>query len=129
MPHKTIPFVILTSNEIRRIADPPEGYTQWNGHLVAQNWGMPATIRFGVLYANTRFQLQRLRSWYISTDPEFGSKAADAVGLSLSPPENAAVLYVDEKQHIQVLEREQQGWLRLPSPADDPASSHAASSD
>jgi transposase len=52
--------------------------------------------------------------WRISTDPEFGPKAADVVGLYLSPPENAVVLCVDEKPHIQVLERAQ-GWLRLPN--------------
>lgn len=47
-------------------------------------------------------------------DPEFGPKAADVVGLYLSPPENAVVLCVDEKPHIQVLERAK-GWLRLPN--------------
>jgi transposase len=57
--------------------------------------------------------LQRRRSWCISTDPEFARKAADIVGLYLHPPENAVVLSVDEKPHIQALERAQ-GWLRLP---------------
>ena len=57
--------------------------------------------------------LQRRRSWCISTDPEFGPKAADIVGLYLNPPENALVLCVDEKPSIQALERAQ-GWLRLP---------------
>lgn len=61
-----------------------------------------------------RIQLQRRRSWCISTDPEFGPKAADVVGLYLGPPEKAVVLCVDEKPHIQVLERAR-GFLRLPS--------------
>ena len=60
-----------------------------------------------------QIQLQRRRSWCISTDPEFGPKAADVVGLYLNPPENALVLSVDEKPHIQALERAQ-GFLRLP---------------
>ncbi len=47
--------------------------------------------------------LQRRRSWCISTDPEFGPKAADIVGLYLNPPENALVLCVDEKPSIQAL--------------------------
>jgi transposase len=34
------------------------------------------------------------------------------VGLYLNPPQNAVVLCVDEKPHIQALERAQ-GWLRL----------------
>jgi len=58
--------------------------------------------------------LQRRRSWCVSTDPCFAQKAADVVGLYLNPPENAIVLSVDEKPHIQALERAQ-GWLRLPN--------------
>jgi hypothetical protein len=57
--------------------------------------------------------LERRRSWCISTDPEFGPKAADVVGLYLNQPENALVLAVDVKPHIQALERAQ-GYLRLP---------------
>ena len=57
--------------------------------------------------------LQRRRSWGVSTDPEFDRKAADIVALYLAPPVNAVVLCVDEKPHIQALERAQ-GWLRLP---------------
>ena len=57
--------------------------------------------------------LQRRRSWCISTDPEFGPKAADVVGLYLNPPEKALVLAVDEKPSLQALERAQ-GYLRLP---------------
>ena len=54
-------------------------------------------------------QLQRRRSWCVSTDPEFARKAADIVGLYLDPPLGAVVLSVDEKPAIQVLERAQ-GW-------------------
>ena len=58
--------------------------------------------------------LRRRRSWCLSTDPEFARKVADMVGLYLDPPENAVLLAVDEKPHIQALERAQ-GWLRLPN--------------
>jgi hypothetical protein len=47
-----------------------------------------------------KIQLQRRRSWCISTDPEFGPKGADVIGLYLSQPENAVVLCVDEKPHM-----------------------------
>jgi len=50
----------------------------------------------------------------ISTDPAFARKAADIVALYLQPPENGVVLSVDEKPHIQALERAQ-GWLKLPN--------------
>ena len=58
--------------------------------------------------------LERRRSWCISTDPVFAQKAADIVALYLQPSENAVVLAVDEKPHIQALERAH-GWLRLPN--------------
>jgi hypothetical protein len=56
----------------------------------------------------------RRRRWCISTDPAFAHKAADLVALYLQPPENAVVLCVDEKPHIQALKRAQ-GWLKLPN--------------
>ena len=58
--------------------------------------------------------LERRHSWCISTDPCFAQKAADVVGLYLNPPEHALVLSVDEKPHIQALERAP-GWLKLPN--------------
>ena len=50
-------------------------------------------------------QLQRTRSWCISTDKEFVAKSTDIIGLYLNPPENALVICVDEKPSIQALER------------------------
>ena len=49
--------------------------------------------------------MSRQRSWCVSTDPEFTSKAADIVGLYLNPPEKALVISIDEKPSIQALER------------------------
>jgi hypothetical protein len=42
------------------------------------------------------------------------AKAAEIVGLYLDPPENAVTLSIDEKPHIQALERAQ-GYLKLPN--------------
>ena len=91
---------------------PPPGYAAWNGRLLARALGRPADWVWAVLRRH-RISLQRRRSWCISTDPQFAQKAADIVGLYVDPPENAVVLSVDEKPHIQALERAQ-GWLRLP---------------
>src|SRR6202030_1123645 len=49
--------------------------------------------------------LQRLRTWCVSTDPEFAAKAAEVVGLYLNPPLNALVISVDEKPSIQAIQR------------------------
>lgn len=92
---------------------PPSGYAQWNGSLLAQALLLPADFVWKVL-RNHGIQLQRRRSWCISTDPQFAEKAADVVGLYLNPPENALVLCVDEKPHIQALERAQ-GYLKMPT--------------
>jgi transposase len=91
---------------------PPRGYGAWNGRLLAQTLGVSADWVWATLRRHD-ISLQRRRSWCISTDPEFARKAADIVGLYLHPPENAVVLSVDEKPHIQALERARD-WLRLP---------------
>lgn len=92
---------------------PPSGYAQWNGRLLAEALSLPADFVWKILRCHG-IQLQRRRSWCISTDPQFAEKAADIVGLYLNPPENALVLCVDEKPHIQALERAQ-GYLKLPN--------------
>lgn len=94
-------------------AEPPSGYAQWNGRLLAEALGVSADAVWKLLRAE-RINLQRRRSWCVSTDPEFAAKAADIVGLYLHPPENAILLCVDEKPHIQALERAQ-GYLQLPN--------------
>src|SRR5258705_4482856 len=43
----------------------------------------------------------------LSSDPLFVDKVRDIVGLSLSPPDRALVLSVDEKSQIQALDRTQ----------------------
>jgi transposase len=93
---------------------PPTGYAQWNGRLLAEVLGDVSDDQVWRILRKYKIQLQRRRSWCVSTDPEFGPKAADVVGLYLNPPENALILSVDEKPHIQALERAQ-GFLRLPN--------------
>jgi transposase len=91
----------------------PEGFAQWNGRLLAAALTDVSADQVWRILRKYKIQLQRRRSWCISTDPEFGPKAADVVGLYLKPPDKAVVLCVDEKPYIQALERAQ-GYLRLP---------------
>lgn len=51
----------------------------------------------------------RWRSFKLSTDPTFGEKLQDVVGIYVSPPAHAVVLSVDEKSQIQALDRTQPG--------------------
>lgn len=83
---------------------PPKGLARWDGPAVAEELGVPVDAVWTVL-RKEGIHLQRQRSWCISTDTPFASKAADIVGLYLAPPVNAIVLCVDEKPSLQALER------------------------
>ena len=85
-------------------AQPPAGLAGWDGGTLAQALGVSDDVVWRVL-RKEGIQLRRHRSWCVSTDPEFSAKAADVIGLYLSPPQNALVLSVDEKPSIQALER------------------------
>jgi len=104
-----------TEKRVLKMLDesPPKGFSQWNGKLLAQALRDVSEDQVWRILRRRGIQLQRRRSWCITTDPEFGPKAADVVGLYLNPPENAVVICVDEKPHIQALQRAQ-GYLRLP---------------
>lgn len=92
----------------------PKGYSQWNGRLLSEALSGVSKDQVWRVLRRHDICLERRRSWCISTDPEFGPKAADVVGLYLNPPDKALVLAVDEKPSIQALERAQ-GYLRLPN--------------
>jgi transposase len=88
---------------------PPPGYGKWSGPLVAKSLKDVSDDQVWRILRKYDICLERRRSWCITTDPEFGPKAADIVGLYLNPPQNALVLCVDEKPSIQALERAQGG--------------------
>ena len=83
----------------RRQGLPAGMVVPWPRHWVSRT---PAVWR---VLRKEGIQLRRRRSWCVSTDPQFATKAADIVGLYLNPPENALVLSVDKKPSIQALER------------------------
>jgi transposase len=83
---------------------PPKGLSGWDGGSLAAALGVSDDAVWRVLRKDG-VQLRRHRSWCVSTDPQFAAKAADIIGLYLSPPDNALVLSIDEKPTIQALER------------------------
>lgn len=93
---------------------PPDGFARWTGPLLAKILGDVSADHVWRVLRRNRISLRRSHSWCESNDPDFVAKAADIVGLYLDPPENAIVLAVDEKPHIQALERAQ-GYLKLPN--------------
>lgn len=93
---------------------PPAGRAGWTARLLARALGdVPHHQVWRILHSRG-IQLQRRHSWCISTAPQFAPKATDIVGLYLNSPEGAVVMSVDEKPHIQALERPQ-GYLKLPN--------------
>ena len=100
---------------LKKLDEPaPSGYATWTGSLVAEAMGDVSKHQVWRVLRSKGIHLQRRRSWCISTDSQFAAKAADIVGMYLNPPENAIILSVDEKPHIQALERAQ-GYLKLPN--------------
>ena len=83
---------------------PPHHMARWDGPTLATELSTSedAVQRF---LQKEGIQLSRMRTWCISTDPEFVEKAADVVGLYLNPPTNAIVISADEKPSIQALSR------------------------
>jgi transposase len=95
-----------TEKRVLKLLDeaPPKGYSQWNGRLLSERLVNVSKAQVWRVLRRHEISLERRRSWCISSDPEFGPKAADVVGLYLNPPDNALVLSVDEKPSIQALE-------------------------
>jgi transposase len=83
---------------------PPKGQVAWDGLSLAKALGAKKSSIYALLQKDG-VQLQRKRSWCVSTDSNFAAKAADIIGLYLQPPARALVLSVDEKPSIQALSR------------------------
>jgi transposase len=93
---------------------PLAGFARWTAPLIATELGDVSDQYVWRFLRAQRIDLAGRKSWCLSSDPEFATKAAAIVGLYLAPPENAIVLAVDEKPAIQALERAQ-GYLKLPN--------------
>jgi transposase len=93
---------------------PPSGFGVWSGPLIAEALGDVSEHQVWRVLRKNHIYLRTNKSWCVSNDPEFASKAADIVGLYLNPPEGALVISFDEKPTIQALERAQ-GYLKFPN--------------
>lgn len=93
---------------------PPPGHGRWTAPLISAALGDVHEQYVWRFLRAQRIDLAGRKSWCVSRDPEFAAKAAEIVGLYLDPPEGALVIAVDEKPHIQALERAQ-GYLKLPN--------------
>jgi hypothetical protein len=87
---------------------PPGEATHWTGRAVA--WVVGVSLRaVQRIWRAHRLQPHRLRTFKRSNDPTFAEKVDDIVGLYIDLPRHAVVLSIDEKSHIQALDRTQPG--------------------
>ena len=87
---------------------PPDAGTHWSTRLMARHVGLPQTTISRIWRAHG-LKPHLVKTFKVSTDPEFVTKLRDVVGLYLDPPKRAVVFSVDEKSQIQALNRTQPG--------------------
>ena len=85
---------------------PPKGLSQWSMREMAARADVSATTVHRLWRAHA-LQPHRTQTFKFTTDPAAEAKIHDVVGLYLTLPTKAVVLSVDEKTHIQALERAQ----------------------
>lgn len=109
-------YTAQTGRRILVVLDgaPPDGYARWTAPLIAGALGDVHEQYVWRFLRAQKIDLAGRKTWCVSHDPEFAAKAAEIVGLYLDPPDGALVVAVDEKPHIQALERAQ-GYLKLPN--------------
>jgi transposase len=89
---------------VRTLEEVPAGSTHWSKRELARQASISPS---SVLRIWRAFGLQpwRTETFKISPDPLLIDKIRDVIGLYLAPPANAVVFSVDEKPHIQALQR------------------------
>lgn len=83
---------------------PTDGSTHWSTRKLAAKLGV-SHMMVARVWARAGLQPHRLERYMESDDPDFERKAADIIGLYLNPPRHAAIFCLDEKSHIQALDR------------------------
>jgi transposase len=101
-------WVITPRMEARVLAmtrkPPPDGSTHWSSRKMARELGI-SHVTVAKIWARAGLKPHRLKRYMASNDPDFEQKAADIIGLYLNPPRHAAVFCLDEKSHVQALDR------------------------
>jgi transposase len=83
---------------------PTDRSTHWSTRKLAEQLGI-SHMMVARVWRKHALRPQRLDRYMASDDPDFEKKAADIIGLYLDPPAHAAIFCVDEKSHIQALDR------------------------
>ena len=100
-PEERLAVVALATSE------PTDGVSRWSIRRLAAASGLGVTTVHRILREGELRQHKTAYWCGRSPDPEFEEKQAAILGLYLDPPTNALVVCVDEKTHIQALDRTQ----------------------
>jgi transposase len=87
---------------------PPDGVTHWTAPAMAAANGISVSSVQRIWRAHG-LRPHQIRTFKLSSDPNFAAKVEDIVGLYVDPPAHAVVLSIDEKSQIQALDRTQPG--------------------
>jgi transposase len=101
-PEKIAQVVQMTLHE-----KPPKA-TQWSVRSMGAAAGISYSSVQRIWHAHG-LKPHLVKTFKVSRDKNFVAKVEDVVGLYLNPPDKALVLYVDEKNQIQALDRTQPG--------------------
>lgn len=83
---------------------PADGSTHWTTRKLAKALNLNHMV-VARTWQRAGIRPHRIERYMASDDPDFEAKAADVIGLYVKPPQHAAVFCVDEKTHIQALDR------------------------
>ena len=92
----------------KTVQERPVNATHWRVRTMAKEMGISHTS-VQRIWAEHDLKPHLVKSFKVSTDPNFAVKVEDIIGLYLDPPERALVLAIDEKSQIQALDRTQPG--------------------
>ena len=92
----------------KTVKERPVNATHWSVRTMAKEMGISHTS-VQRIWAEHDLKPHLVKSFKVSTDPNFAVKVEDIIGLYLDPPERALVLAIDEKSQIQALDRTQPG--------------------
>jgi transposase len=104
-----LPKAVIEAVVTRTLAEPPpDGITHWTAPAMAAASGLSVSSVQRIWRAHG-LRPHQVRSFKLSSDPDFAAKVEDIVGLYVDPPAHAVVLSIDEKSQIQALDRTQPG--------------------
>ena len=104
-----LPKAVVETVVTRTLGEPPpDGVTHWTAPTMATASGLSVSS-VQRIWRTPGLRPHQVRSFKLSSDPNFAATVEDIVGLYVAPPAHAVVLSIDEKSQNQALDRTQPG--------------------